>query len=50
MRKSIFSGVGIALVTPMLPKGGVDFGALARIIDHVIAGGVDYLLDRKSVV
>lgn len=44
MRKSIFSGVGIALVTPMLPKGGVDFGALARIIDHVIAGGVDYLL------
>ncbi|MBO5771686.1 MAG: 4-hydroxy-tetrahydrodipicolinate synthase [Alistipes sp.] len=42
--KSIFAGVGVALITPMLPNGSVDFAALARVIDRVIDGGVDYLL------
>ncbi len=42
--KNIFAGVGVALITPMLPNGSIDFAALARVIDRVIDGGVDYLL------
>lgn len=39
-----FKGVGVALITPMQENGGVDFHALARVIERVIEGGVDYLL------
>lgn len=36
-------GTGVALVTPF-KQGEVDHDALARIIDHVIRGGVEYLV------
>jgi 4-hydroxy-tetrahydrodipicolinate synthase len=39
-----FKGVGIALITPMQENGSIDFAALARVIERVIEGGVDYLL------
>ena len=39
-----FKGVGIALITPMQENGSIDFTALARVIERVIEGGVDYLL------
>lgn len=39
-----FKGVGVALITPMQPNGSIDFAALARVIERVIEGGVDYLL------
>lgn len=39
-----FKGVGVALITPMQENGSVDFAALARVIERVIEGGVDYLL------
>ena len=39
-----FSGVGVALITPFDNKGSVDFAALAKVIERVIAGGVDYIL------
>ncbi len=38
------SGVGVALVTPFTDDGRVDYTALARMIDHVIEGGVDYIV------
>lgn len=34
----------MALVTPFSPQGEVDYGALEKIIDHVINGGVNYLV------
>lgn len=37
-------GVGVALVTPFDDRGAVDYDALARVITHVTAGGVDYLV------
>jgi 4-hydroxy-tetrahydrodipicolinate synthase len=37
-------GTGVALVTPFSPQGEVDYGALEKIIDHVINGGVNYLV------
>ncbi|MGB0930037.1 MAG: 4-hydroxy-tetrahydrodipicolinate synthase [Chitinophagales bacterium] len=37
-------GVGVALVTPFQNNGNVDFAAYKRLIDHVIEGGVDYVV------
>lgn len=38
------AGVGAALITPFTPDGRVDYDALARMIDYVIEGGVDYIV------
>lgn len=38
------SGVGAALVTPFTADGRVDYEALERMVDHVIDGGVDYIV------
>ncbi len=37
-------GVGVALVTPFDSEGKIDFPAFEKLIDHVIRGGVDYLV------
>lgn len=37
------SGTGVALVTPF-KNGAVDFNSLTNIINHVINGGVDYVI------
>ena len=38
-----FHGTGVAVVTPF-KDNRVDFDALSRVLDHVINGGVDYLV------
>lgn len=40
---NIFRGLGVALVTPFLENGGIDFEALENLIDYQIAGGVDFI-------
>ena len=42
------SGVLIALVTPMTKEGRVDEGAVTRLVEHVLAGGVHGLLALGS--
>ncbi len=37
-------GTGVALVTPFTLEGEVDFSALEKLINHVIEGGVNYLV------
>ena len=44
MDRTIFRGLGVALVTPFTDNGAVDFAAVAKIVDNLIAGGVDYIL------
>lgn len=39
-----FSGTGVAVVTPFDQNGEIDFPALGNIIEHLIEGGVDYLV------
>ncbi len=39
-----FRGTGVALVTPFLENRMIDFPALEKIINHALAGGVDYLV------
>src|SRR5450755_911766 len=40
----ILSATGVALVTPFNSSMAVDEPALARVIEHVIAGGVEYIV------
>ncbi len=37
-------GTGVALITPFHKYGSVDFSALGTMVDHVIEGGVDYIV------
>lgn len=41
---SSFKGTGVALVTPFHKQGTIDFGSLEKLIEHCIAGGVNYLV------
>lgn len=47
MNQQQFSGTGVALVTPY-KQGKLDFDALERIIEHVIRGGVDFIVSLGS--
>lgn len=38
------AGHGVALITPFKKNGEVDYTAIPKIIDHLINGGVDYLV------
>ena len=39
-----FSGTGVALVTPFRQDLSLDLEGLGRLVDHVVDGGVDYLV------
>jgi 4-hydroxy-tetrahydrodipicolinate synthase len=39
-----FKGTGVAIVTPFKNDSSIDFAALGRVIDHVINGGVNYIV------
>lgn len=39
-----FKGTGVALVTPFHDDHSIDFTSLKRLVDHVVSGGVDYLV------
>ena len=43
MQNQKFIGTGVALITPF-KNNQVDFDALEKIINHIIDGGVDYLV------
>jgi 4-hydroxy-tetrahydrodipicolinate synthase len=44
MKKTTFTGTGVALVTPFRKDDSIDFRALSNIVDHVINNGVEYLV------
>lgn len=39
-----FTGTGVAIITPFHKQGTIDFTALERLIEHIISGGVNYLV------
>ncbi|WP_410220041.1 4-hydroxy-tetrahydrodipicolinate synthase [Pedobacter sp.] len=39
-----FHGTGVALVTPFNTDGSVDYQGLERLINHLVNGGIDYLV------
>jgi len=46
MRKGFnkFKGTGVAIVTPFKKSGAIDFEAFEKIINHIILGGVDFIV------
>ena len=44
MKQQKFSGTGVALVTPFKEDKTIDFVALEQVIEHVIIGGVDFIV------
>ena len=43
MARNIFRGLGIALVTPFIPDGQVDYKSLKRLVEYQIDNGADFL-------
>lgn len=43
MKRNIFKGLGIALITPFTASGEVDFAALRRLISYQTDNGADFL-------
>ena len=39
-----FRGLGVAIITPFLQNGEIDFDNLTRLVENLIADGVDYLV------
>ncbi len=39
-----FKGTGVAVITPFKNDMSIDFAAMGRIIEHIIAGGVNYIV------
>jgi 4-hydroxy-tetrahydrodipicolinate synthase len=44
MKKHLFAGTGVALVTPFTSSGEIDFISLTKLVEHVISGNVDFLV------
>ena len=39
-----FKGIGVAMVTPFLRNGKIDYNSLPNIVDNIISGGADYIV------
>jgi 4-hydroxy-tetrahydrodipicolinate synthase len=39
-----FKGTGVAIVTPFKNDSSIDFAALGRVLNHVINGGINYIV------
>lgn len=39
-----FNGTGVAVITPFKSDNSIDFKALERVVEHIISGGVNYLV------
>ena len=44
MKNTIFTGAGVAIITPMLADGTVDYEGLGRNIDFQIENGTDAII------
>ncbi len=44
MRYQQFRGTGVAMITPFLSDMSIDWEGLERCIEHVITGGVEYIV------
>lgn len=39
-----FKGTGVAIVTPFLKDGSIDYKSLTKLVNHIIKGGVEYIV------
>jgi 4-hydroxy-tetrahydrodipicolinate synthase len=48
MNNHIFRGTGVAIVTPFDKDGQVDYKALEKLLNHIIDGGVDFIVSMGT--
>lgn len=39
-----FIGTGVAIITPFQKNGSIDFKSFGKVIEHIIKGGVEYIV------
>jgi 4-hydroxy-tetrahydrodipicolinate synthase len=39
-----FHGTGVAIVSPFLQNGNIDFDSLSKLLDHIISNGVNFVV------
>jgi len=39
-----FKGTGVAVITPFHDSGNIDFGSFEKIIEHIVGGGINYIV------
>lgn len=44
MKEQLFTGSGVAIVTPMFPDGSVNYDELTRLVEFQIANGTDAII------
>ena len=44
MRKTVFTGAGVAIVTPMMPDGSINYERFGELIEEQIAGHTDAIV------
>lgn len=44
MKKTLFTGSGVAIITPMHPDGSVHYETLGELIDFQLSGGTDAII------
>ena len=44
MEQKKFTGTGVAIVTPFRNDGSIDFKSLGKLLEHIIKGGVNYMV------
>ena len=44
MKKTLFHGIGTALVTPMTPDGNIDYAAIERLVQRQLDANIDALI------
>lgn len=44
MKKTVFTGAGVAIITPMNPDGSINFEGLGKLIDFNIDNGTDAII------
>jgi len=42
--RTTLKGTGVAIVTPFHAYGTIDFGSLEKVLEHIIKGGVDFVV------
>jgi 4-hydroxy-tetrahydrodipicolinate synthase len=43
-RNHKFKGTGVAIITPFNKDNSVDFKSLGKLVDHIIKGGIEYVV------
>ena len=44
MKNTVFTGAGVAIVTPMHPDGSINYDRLGALLDFQLAGGTDAII------